>query len=118
MRSNYQVKLSDTKARLTLFLVGQRHRSRIKTLGIILPAGTYVISSLKSNLRAAAAMETNEAGAAVLRMRGPSPPWAGERLRSGKVNGPRQFCHSLQRGHSPSAPINQTPRWKVLCFYF
>lgn len=42
----------------------QRFHSRIKTLGIILPAGTYVVSSLKSNLRATAALGTNGAGVA------------------------------------------------------
>lgn len=67
LKFNYQIKLSDIEVQFTLFLVDQKYHSRIKILGIILSAGTYVISSSKSNLRAGStAKESNVADVAVL----------------------------------------------------
>lgn len=58
-------------------------------------------------------MEENVAVVAVLWRRGPLSPGGSE-----KINGLKLFCHSLQRGHSSSASINQALKSKVLCFDF
>lgn len=91
--------------------MGRRYHSRIKTLGIIFPAGTYITSFSKNNLRATAAMETNGAGVTYSGYEAPLPGGQDkERLQSGRVNGPRLFFHGLKRRHSPSASIRPQDR--------